>query len=237
MKDAQTTNNDLTKTWDNYNQVKNSGDRKLANKLLVDFISELKRQSISTTDNFVDKICELAFNSDTAKVASTDQNIQHPLFKEIILPRLIEQYKNNSPKHIKWIGQFEQRFYSDHSMTTKFLKDLGIEGYFDTNYFLEKSFLIDNNQTTLDLLLDRIAKDINYDIHEVPLGVLVDPEVFDKELNYFKTYWKQSDKKNIWKDILVEWENVAFHWRTYFAMQDKYSGFEDYLNDKGIKLD
>ena len=241
--DDTTTHNNLPDIWDKYNQVRVAGDKKTANKLLVDYIDLLKQQDEKNIKIFVDNICGLTLNADNkiiynngTEVSDKDIRIQHPLFKEILLPILRDHYKNDSAKHIKWIGQLEQFFYSDNATTEAFLKELYIEGYFEARHFFEKSFAIDNNQKTLSLLLNRIAQDINYYTHEVPIGVLVDPDVLDKEVMTFRQYWQQCDTKNIWEAVLTEWELIAKHWTLYLATQNKYDNFENYLKTNGIQL-
>ncbi|MFZ9954808.1 MAG: hypothetical protein ACO3E1_01675, partial [Flavobacteriales bacterium] len=242
--DDTTTNNKLTDIWHKYNKVRVAGDKKSANKLLLEHIDLLKQQDEKYIKIFVDNLCSLTLDENHKiidnngnEVSDKDIRIQHPLFKEIVLPVLIDQYKKDSAKHIRWIGQFEQFFYSDFATTQVFLRELDIEGNFETRHFFEKSFSIDNNQKTLELLLKRIAQDINYYTHEVPIGVLVDPDALDKALMTFRQYWQQCDTKNIWENVLTEWELIAKHWSLYLATQDKYDNFENYLKTNEIQLD
>ncbi len=235
---------DLNYTWKKYNQVRIAGDKKSANKLLVEFIASLKHQDETVIQNFVDNICGLTFETDEKishnneeEASPKNTTIQHPLFKEIILTVLIEQYTKNSAKHIRWIGQFEQYFLTDNATSLAFLKAVNIEGHFEARYFFEKSFSIDKNQLSIQLLLNKIAKDINYYIHEVPFGVLVEPEVLNNELLTFKKYWQQSDTMNIWNNILNQWELIAKHWTIYHANQENHDNFENYLKSNGFQVD
>lgn len=243
MHDTET-NSILIDRWIKYNDARVVGDKKSANKLLLDYIAFLKKQDSSTIESFVDEICSLTLDKDNqvlsnngTDVSDIEIRIQHPLFKEIILPILADKYKSNSPRHIKWIGQLEQFFYSDHSTTTNFLNQLNIDGQFETRYFFEKSFSLDNKQNTLTLLLTRIAQDINYYTHEVPIGVILEPDVFDQELMVFKKYFKLSENKHLWENNLKEWELIAKHWRLYLESRNKYVNFKDYLHKNEIKLD
>lgn len=242
--DYSTTPSALTDMWDKYNQVRVAGDKKTANKLLTDFIGSLKQQDEKDIELFVENICGLTFDTNDkiistngTEVSDSDIRIQHPLFKEIILPILKEQYKKGSAKHIKWIGQFEQFFYTDYATTQAFLKESNFTEYFEARHFFEKSYAIDANQKTLILLLNRMAKDINYYTHEVPRGVLVVPEVLTEELITFRKYWEQSDTKNNWKADLTAWDLISKHWSLYFADKDNYDNFEVYLTIHGIELD
>lgn len=225
-----------------YNEKRLAGDKKTANKLLREIINVLKQKDQEFITDFADDLCkrtlnlnEILANNGTDVSTNTDR-IQHPLFKEIILPVLANRYLNDSPLHIKWIGQFEQFFYSDKEMTEQFLKQTNINGYFSAVYFFEKSYAIDNNQDTLNLLLQRIAQNIEYYVHELPFAVLVDPETFNNELNYFINYWNQLNDKEKWEIRLTEWGNIAKHWTKYTAEKEKYNNFIDYQEKQKIEL-
>ena len=240
---GDTANINLTEIWDRYNQTRLTGDKRTANKILGDYIILLKKQEEKEIEEFVDKICTLTLEIDNKIIsnngtatAEKDTRIQHPLFKEIILPVLTRQYQKGSAKHIKWIGQLEQFFYTDHSTTVSFLKDLNISKYFYARDFFLKSFAIVPHQKTLVLLLNRIAKDINYCLHEVPTVVLATPEVLESELAIFREYLHQCDNKEIWADSLNEWEFIAKHWTAYHKAQEEFIDFEDYLSINGVRL-
>jgi len=237
------TNIKFTETWENYNRKRLAGDKRTANKILADYITLLKKQDEKEIEEFVDQICTLTLETDDKIIsnngtvaAEKDIRIQHPLFKEIILPVLKKQYQKESAKHIKWIGQLEQFFYTDHSTTEAFLKDLNISTYFYARDFFEKSFALEPNQKTIVLLLDRIAQDINYCLHEIPTVVLAEPAVLESELAIFRQYLEQSEAKQIWEDSLNEWELISKHWTRYHEAKNDYVNFEDYLKINGFRL-
>lgn len=236
--------NYMNDIWNEYNHVRITGDKKKANKLLFDFIEYLKQQDKKDIHLFVDDICgqildldhELLSNNGT-DVSDKEIRIQHPLFKEVILPILKEEYKKNNPKYIKWIGQFEQFFYSDRNSTEAFLRELNIDGFFEPRFFFEKSLALDKNQKTLTLLLYKIAQDLNYYTHEVPMAVLATPEVLSEEIATFRKFWEQSESKYDWEASLLEWELIAKHWSIYLETQVRYDNFENYLKENGIQFD
>lgn len=94
--------------------------------LLAEFILLLKTQDNSCINHFSDRLCVQILDAentiiatDGATVSAQKLRIQHPLFQEIILPNLIEGFKQNRPQHIRWIGQLEQFFYADQVTTIK----------------------------------------------------------------------------------------------------------------------
>lgn len=231
-------NKELTDLWERYNEIRSSGDKKTANRVLDDFIPKIREEDYATRKDFVDEICEAFLDDEIAanngeKVSAKKIRIQHPLFKEIVLPILIEEYKNKSAKHTRWIGQFEQFIYSDWKATNAFTKEIGKEDFISTDFF-EESFHLEESQKTLDLLLDRLARSLNYCIHEVPFGILAEPDDFEEEINLFKKYHAFSGKKEIWTEKLAELESLAFHWRAYREREDEYAGFVDYLEKNGL---
>jgi hypothetical protein len=225
-----------------YNQTRLAGDKKTANKLLREIIEVLKQKDQIFVTDFIEDLCEKVLNSNEilsnngTEVSNNIDRIQHPIFKEIILPILADKYLNGNPLHIKWIGQFEQFFYSDNKMTAAFLKQINIDGYFSSIYFFEKSFAIDNSQDTLNLLLQRTAQGIEYYLHELPFAVLVEPNTLNSELNYFENYWNKSNNKEKWQTLLSEWKNIADHWTKYCSEKEKYSNFMDYQEKQNIEL-
>jgi hypothetical protein len=233
----------LTEVWEKYNITRIAGDKKTANKILLQFIDLLKKENKTYIRTFVDDICSKTleagqstlYNNGT-DVSNNKYRIQHPLFKEIILPVLAEQYLNNSALHIKWIGQLEQFFYSDNEATKDFLKQINIDGDFSTSYFFEKSFDLENSQDVLTLILKRAAQDIEYYIHELPVAVLIEPELFNVELKTFRHYLIKYNNKEKWSALLSQWENIAKHWTSYFSTRGDYRNFIEYQKKYGINI-
>lgn len=228
--------------WDQYNKTRLAGDKKKATKMLLNFIALLKEKDKGHIEDFANDLCKKALDIDGilpnngVKVSNDIDRIQHPIFKEIVLPILVEQYLEDSPMHIKWIGQLEQFFYSDKVTTENFLRQINVEGYFSTLHFLEKSFAIDPNQDTLSLLLKRQAQDIEYLVHELPWMVLTEPADFNLVLADFKDYLAKSEYKETWRTRLMEWENIAGHWAVYCARKTFYKDFIDYQEQNNIAL-
>lgn len=233
----------VTVLWDTYNKTRLAGDKKNATKLLLNFIDILKQQDKKFIEDFADDLCAKSLNIDGilsnngTEVSNNVNRIQYPFFKEIILPVLAKQYLNNSPLHIKWIGQLEQFFYSDRITTAFFLRQIKVDGYFSTIHFFKKSFAIDNGQDTLQLLLQRQGQDIEYLVHELPGVVLAEPDDFNLLLADFKGYWDKSNDKEKWERRLAEWEKIASHWTIYFENRQNFKNFVDYQEQQHIELE
>lgn len=231
---------ELPTLWADYNKVRLSGDKKIANKKLAVFISLLKQENNDIITSFSDSICKevlrqpaiLATNG--GAISEQPLRIQHPLFRDIIVAVLSDQYKQDSAVHIRWIGQFEQYFYSDNSTTQTFLSEIEVQFPFDTVFFFERSYALSADPFTLDLLLQRIGRGIGYATHEVPAGVLFDPNAFDRVVQKFRSYWEKSDNKESWRVRLNEWTLLGQHWRTYHETKNDFDSFEHYLSQTEV---
>lgn len=243
----------LNKQWSDYNQIRLSGNKKLANKLLDIFIESILLYDEYVIEDFVYKICSIVLENEIisnngTKASNSQFRIQHPLFQKVILPTLIKKYKENDPLYIRWIAQFEQFFYSDRRTTNYFLEKINDKlreavqfsaetnqyenikcRYFSTKYFLIKSFELEPTQATLHLILKRLAQDIYYQTHELPSAILADADDFMKEIKQFKYYYEKYNNKNKWKKQVQEWTDVGNHWKTYSTEQNKFKSFEEYL--------
>lgn len=247
-------NEELNQKWIEYNKERLSGSKKSANHLLDIFIKSICAYEKDVIEDFVYEICSIVlkdnilFNNGT-DVSNAKIRIQHPLFQRVILPILTKKYKENDALYIRWLGQFEQFFYSDNRMTNMFLEEINDElrdavqfssetnkyenikcRYFSTKYFLIKSFEIEPNQITLKLILDTLAKHIDYVTHELPFGLLEDAEIFIQRINEFKYYCKKFDDKNKWEKRIEEWSWASNHWKVFSKEKDKHKNFEEYLN-------
>lgn len=250
----------LNEKWLAYNQTRLKGDRKSANKLLTNFIDDLLKETSATIEAFVYAICKSSSDSSEvqdekeANVLDSKIVIQHPLFKRVLLPVFTKKYKEGNAVYARWIGQFEQFFYSDHKTTQQFLADINDvlreavqvdpetnnykpvkQRYFSAVYFLEKSYRIEPNQETLNLILSKLAQDLCYATHELPTGILLHAEVFIRQINDFKIFLEKSTDKEKWESIVKDWSLIGEHWSMYSTYHEEYRDFESYLRENKVK--
>ena len=223
----------LADRWHQYNQIRLSGDKKTANKHLLEFIQRLQQRPETEIRQFVDYVCgevldavEGGSSNNGAAVSEAPVRIQHPLFRDIILPVLTEQYLRGSARHILWIGQLEQFFYSDKAASARLLTALGLPEDFFVLHFFVKSYEIEPSQRTLRILLNRIARLIDLYLCEFPHTVLVVPEVLNEGLAFFRTYWQQAADKDEWLEALAFWTFAADGWAQYRAAPEAYDSYE-----------
>lgn len=250
----------LNQKWTDYNQMRLAGNKKSANQLLNDFINSLLLQNEEVRESFVYEICNKVLKNNIldnngTEVSEEEIRIQHPLFSKIIVPVLIKKHNENNPLYIRWIAQFEQFFYADNVLTTRFLKAINDDyrkvsvfskehneyvtekhQYFSTESFLKKSFAIEPNPTTLELLLKILAKKIDFQTHELPYIVLLDANEFEKEIEEFEFYWNKSTEKEKWSNALKYWQEISEHWKNYSIHKNDCTSFEEYLKRENTKI-
>ncbi len=226
-------NTDLNQKWIAYNQERLAGNKKSANNLLDTFIKSILTYEEDVVEDFVYTMCSTVLKDDIlsnngTEVSNAEIRIQHPLFQKVILPVLVKKYKEKYALYIRWIGQLEQFFYSDEKTTAMFLEEINDElrdveqfsiatnkyehvkcRYFSTKSFFIKSFEISPNQITLKLILDTLARHIDYVTHELPSGLLEDVDVFTQHIDEFKYYYKQLEEKHRCEKQIEEWESIA----------------------------
>jgi hypothetical protein len=219
-------------------------------------IEALKKEKYLIRKCFVDAI--LYFLESGEIYAATHGSINKEIFKTIIIPILITEYKNNHPKYIKWIGQLDQFIYvdMDKEIRSDFFKEINCQYNFTgtlsyQDYFLCKSFLIDKNQKTLDLLLSRslwlkffiysqsfpnilsLPRNSKYSRYEKIL------ESFENSLKKRKHCYELSDyKKPEWKKRIDTWELLILYLHR-FEDRVKNNGFirfSEYLKENNIEL-
>jgi hypothetical protein len=248
----------LTKYIHEYNKInkrrKHNGKRGYVlthktNKL----IEALRNEKHFIRKCFVDTI--LNFLESGEGYAATFGSINKNIFKMIIMPILIAEYKNNQPKYIKWIGQLDQFIYIDKEIRSDFFKGINCQYDFtDTlsyqDYFLCKSFLIDKNPKTLDLLLSHslwivffiyswsfpntlsLPRNTKYSQYEETL------ESFENIFKKRKHCYELSDyKKPEWKKIIDTWELLILYLHK-FEDRVKNNGFirfSEYLKENNMK--
>ncbi len=164
--------------WQEYHTVRLSGNKKKATKMLSHIIRYLNEKDYVYRKKLVKDICTRFFESADSPIPANNgydislnkNRIQHPLFREILVPVLIQEYLHKNALFTRWIGQFEQFFFSDKKLMEDFLikidetlhyftvvdKKTGAEKiverrYFETKDFFLRAYQLDKNEETYKL--------------------------------------------------------------------------------------
>jgi hypothetical protein len=210
--------------WDSYLDFRAKGMMPKSKKTLQNFISSVKRNPSGNIDNIALELNRLKTNKEL--------EIQLPLFKEIILPTLIKLARQNQPEIHRIIAENERFFHSDKRLAelinTEFKTN---KTYFDSVWFLEKELSINSTDNkAIELLVNKIAQDLDYCIHELPeYGLVCDINDFSESLNNLANFIDKYDLKSVkWSERLNLLNAVQKTWSDYLD-QKSVSNYNEYL--------
>ncbi len=219
---------DQKNIWDSYLDLKAKGIKSKAKIILQDFISSVKKNPSKSIDSIAIELDNLNKNHEI--------EFQFPLFKEIILPTLIKFAKQNKPKFHKMIAENQKYFQSNKGLAEYINKEFGInEIFFESNIFLEKELSINpTDSKTAELLINNIAKDLDYAIHEMPdYGLIYDIESFSLSINKLNDLIFKYDLNNTkWKIRLNLLNTICRTWSDYLK-QESIPNYKQYLEALG----
>jgi len=241
-------NKDKAKMYLNrYKEISQNQTDQLCNIEINDFVTEIKSENYDINKLFVDSIC--AFLENELMIGCWNQ-INQTVFNEIVMPVFITEYKKDNAKYIKWIGQCREFILKSNKEEFFDLIDAPEIFKADTfkycEYFLIKSFMLDKNQHSLDILMNYEVMDILIYRLELPnwsalgnyekyLEVL---KPFAEKLERFKEYCRISGNDK-WNKLLAIWESLVTHMYKYEKeiRHNSSIGLNDYLNEKDITSD
>lgn len=213
--------NDL-ELWQLYLEKLRLGLKKEANQLLNDFISALENYSEVNLDQIVLALCEHR--------KSDNLPVNHLLFKEIIYTNLIQNSLQLKPDYHYLLATFEQHIYSDQRLNKDISAMLNLdEKWFDSLEVLERELHIGLHLKAAKLLINKLARQLDYALHELPIGLLYEEKYINKllrrmeellgEYNLMDASWQE--RIRFVKTVLVCWKD--------FGSSSGFQNFEDYL--------
>lgn len=199
------------------------GLKKQANEFLVQFIDKALLSSVEELDQIVRSLCEFR---------STDNiKINHILFAKLIYPSLIEKCIEGIPDYHWLLATFEQSIYSDNHLNKEISKRLNLQtDYFDTIEVLVLELQIGKNVEVAKLLVNKLAWQLDYALHELPTGLLYEIEVMENLLSQMTQLLEEYNLINDkWNNRIEFIQSAIKEWTLYLA-ETGFSNFEEYLN-------
>ena len=237
--------------WEQYNQVRTSGFKKQANQILNTFLECFKKQTVEVRATFVENLCtelldrfssspnDFWLSTNGTDVSGLPIRIQFPLFRDAVLPELLGRFNAGDAKATRWLGQLGQFFYCDKRLWKLTCEELDLPWpETNTSFFFEKSYAINKDQITLQFIVSMYLGSLEYDCHEIPYGLLCEPEEMNRTVAESRDYWRQldpSELKDKWNEQLIEYERIAFCWDDYITHKFLYDDFYDYMIKNNIK--
>lgn len=214
----------LNNLWVSYQEKKEVGLKKEANKLLNKVVDELRRKDDKLKTDFVKDLLGKVYDE------GTGFELQYPLLKQIIFPVLVNEFKKKSMPDVRWLCQIP---------------------YIDVESSLEIDRLVNNSNTREELLLlaldldkgDKIAQElllkyyINYldfSIHEIPDGLLCTVEegldVISKAYRLIDKYNFDAHKIHEVNELLEFCKILITEWKN-FRSQSEISNFDSWCDE------
>lgn len=237
---------DLQQVWDKYQSTRLRGVKKEAGKLLQSFINAIQLKEEKVTEEFVREICStlLSVSKSPSRHSSEEHEsslkIQFPLFEQLILGELKKFYLTNDAEGIRWIAQLNQFFISRTSLTSEFLQSINVEfsvPLIDQQFFLRKSLELEHSPITLELIIDDLARKLNFATHHLSEGFLLPSDHFNKLYQELTHYVGQSEIEHDWREYLNYIQEINTAWKSYEKEKEGEMSFQEYCLHNGFLED
>jgi hypothetical protein len=205
---------------------------------IKELVKVIKPEKYATRKLFVDEICDFLDEGSYGEGSKIDPVV----FNKIIWPVFVTEYKNENAKYIRWIAQC-------HNLINRIkLKQLDAlvaygDGFEYFEYFCGKSFMIDKDQNTLDMLMHEEMVDIivyrqDFDCWiRCPERYLELLKPFSDRFERCRKYCKISGNDK-WNQMLADWELLVTHLYKYeeYVRNNAYVRFNEYLKEIGVRI-
>ncbi len=208
--------------WTKYLALRTRGLKKESVILLNQLIIGLQKYSFKDMNKIVIYLCEIQ--------STNDIRIDYLLFTKLIYPNLMENIEKSIPDYLRLLATFEQIIYSDIRLSKETSKRLNLKtNFFDTIEVLEKELLIGKNLKAAKLLINKIAWQLDYAVHELPTRIIYKSELMNHLLSRLVSLLNEYGMiKKIWNQRIKFIETAINHWNIYLKTNE-FENFEQYL--------
>jgi hypothetical protein len=213
--------------WHQYLASETQGLLPQALQGLDDFIRALRQVAPERRETFLAYACTLVVDKHQTFP------LRQPLFVEVLAPYLIAQYHAQSPAAPRWIAGLADWF----NATPAYCEQLGLE-YISEHVMLREALIGDpSNMAVQRRLIEIMAGQNDYSIHEVPAGVLYDSngasiaecQELLEALAEFRQLAQNTGLLPEYERRLGTWEFYFTAYADYLTNTQQYNDFADYL--------
>jgi predicted nucleic acid-binding protein len=210
--------------WQHYEHEIAQGQRKKATGVTLPlFIKQLKAYPPEKIKRWVATVCQTLFDE------ASQQKIPPLLFSEVILLELIRGFKQAELPYARWLAQANSYLYRAYNQNPQ-LEELFDFKLLDSNAFYEIALQHDPyDEIARKALIENLAYWFDFYIHEVPAGVLVEPAVFERQLDQFVALLQPAGLLPRYEKKLALWRFHANAYRDYLARRQEFKDYADYL--------
>jgi hypothetical protein len=227
--------------WREYERQEEAGLRKPALKTLAAFIDAVRAYPPARLKAWVEAACGAYWDDyDPMSEGWNRRRIRHPLVADLILPVLIEGYRNREPNYARWLGQFAlggvirgaglmppeavaPGIYDE-------LRYLGL-GDFEPADLLREALALDPADTrAAHTLIGYLEETFDYWTHELPDYVLADDTArWRAELDEFERLLERYPPSRDFEFELQFWRFHCDAWEEYQRREDEFDSYQEFL--------
>jgi len=165
----------IIEDWSSYQEFKNTGLKKQANKALSQIVSKLEGKEDTDIKSFLFNLCDIGLNPNRTN------KIQHPLFVKCIVPLLLDGFEQKSSKELFIIakaakyGYCKEIYHSFGDVSTRYLLKTALE----TDTF--------NKAIIAELMSDFIGE-LEYGAHHLPQTIVLNLTLVNQTIMECSTF-------------------------------------------------
>jgi hypothetical protein len=205
--------------WNRYTQLHAQGRRREALSVLEEFVAEVREYTSDRRTRLVEALCQ-----QTVDVGRIDL-LREPLLTELLFPELRAGREARRPPYAKRIAKLADRIVGlPRGLATLGLQELRVDQLLDEALELEPG-----DAEVLDLQIRWYEHALEYCTHELPSGILEEPEGFRQLIEGFERALISSGRSAAFAEQLAKWRFHCDAWEDYRARRNEYVDYPDYL--------
>lgn len=218
----------ITKNWKQYIHEERSGVRREALTLLDTFIKALLQEPPALWKNWALALAVAIVDE------GQDIPVRMPLFRQVLLPSLVESVLKETPGAARWLAHFDQLLYHCHPT--------GLPPHLESKngLLIEAVRVHGHDKRSLTELVSVEADYFEFTLHELPSGVLygmngATPEQCKRLLeavDEFEQLARQSGKGSDYAELISECRYHYTKYGQYCAQHDKEMSYAEFLNSQ-----
>lgn len=210
--------------WRDYERQIAQGKRKtLAPQTLQKLISGIKAYSDDQRKQWVEEFLHKSLEE------NDNLNIPLPLFEEIILVNLNHGFDKGESHYARWIGQTYDLIIRATKHNPEIKKSPDIDNLYPMNFFEIAYKQNPEDKIAQIFLIREYTTNLDFAIHEVPIGLLADIDWFRDTLIKLQRLLSSPGLSEKYKNKINLWVFHINAWEDYLARRNGYKHYVDYL--------
>lgn len=218
----------LEQLWEEYCKAEDDRIRSVFLEKLNDFLAAIDSMSMADKE-------ELVFSLSKKIIDEKDSfPVRMPLFEKLILPTLYDGFKNKNKHCARWLAGYKIHLYKSQVAKEKY-SDIP-----NPMFLLGEALQQDPDDILArETIINELAYQLEYAIHEIPSGVLFGTnganieqcKILQKDLEEFAQHLEFTNLKEEYADLINECKMHFEGYQNYLMNIKKYDSYEKYLEE------